>query len=149
MTPLPDELRSLSARGQLSPQRTADLRATGMHAIRFELVVRLLHAGLREDTLSIFWDHSPRSLVETPFGEAKWRLVLGRGSRNAVELPDLWVLCYPDDAESRRAIEAALDQMIARARSQDPDGVRPSLRQGAAAKGAAAGRSVSPRPRSS
>jgi hypothetical protein len=140
MTPLKDGLEALNARGQLPRQRIAELRSTGMHAIRFQLVVRLLHGGLREDTVSIFWDHSPQSLVEAPFGEAKWRLVLGRGSRNTVEVPDLWVLCYPDDPEIRRSVDAALDRIVERARRQNPGGERPRLRQGAVAKGGEARR---------
>lgn len=144
MTPLQDELRALRARGKLSPQGIAELRSTGMHAIRFQLIVRLLHASLREDTLSIFWDHSPQSLVEKPFGEAEWRLVLGRGIRNAVELPDLWVLCYPDDAEIRHAVETALDQMVEKARRQGTDDLRERLRQGTAPKAAHPRWGVSP-----
>lgn len=144
MTPLRDELGALNKSKRLSPGRIGELRSRGMHAIRFQLVVRLLHAGLREDTLSIFWDHSPRTLVETPVGEGKWRLVLGRGSRTAVDLPDLWVLCYPDDVETRRSVEAALDEMVEKARCLDSEDLRPRLRQGAAAKAAEPGRGVSP-----
>lgn len=149
MTSLQDELRALKARGQLSPRRIAELRSTGMHAIRFQLVVRLLHAGLREDTLSIFWDHSPRTLVEAPLGEGKWRLVLGRGSRTAVDFPDLWVLCYPDDVETRQSVEAALDEMVEKARCLDPEDLRQRLRLGTAAKAVQPVRGASPRPRSS
>jgi len=134
MTPLPDELGALNASGQLSPRRIAELRSTGMHAIRFQLVVRLLHAGLREDTLSIFWDHNPRSLVEKPLGEGTWRLVLGRGSRTTVDLPDLWVVCYPDDAETRQSVQAALDRTVEKARRQNPDELRRRLRLEAAVK---------------
>jgi len=138
MTLLDDELRALNARGRLSPHRMAELRSSGMHAIRFELIVRLLHTGVREDSLSIFWDHSPQSLVEAPFGEARWRLVLGRGIRNAVEFPDLWVLCYPNDAEIRRAVDAALDRTVEKARRQNPDELRRRLRLEAAVKATAA-----------
>jgi len=140
MTPLDDELRALNERGRLSPHRMAELRSSGMHAIRFELIVRLLHTGVREDSLSIFWDHSPQSLVEAPFGEARWRLVLGRGIRNAVEFPDLWVLCYPNDAEIRRAVDAALDQTVERARHRNPAPERPRPHYGAVAKGGEARR---------
>lgn len=149
MTPLQDELRALSARGRLSPRRMGELRSTGMHAIRFQLIVRLLHASLREDTLSIFWDHSPESLAEKPFGDARWRLVLGRGSRNAMEFPDLWVLCYPDDAEIRQTVEAALDQMVEKARRQGAGDLRPRPRLGTAPKAAEPGRGASPQPGSS
>lgn len=144
MTPLPDGLGALNASGQLSPQRIAALRSTGMHAIRFQLVVRLLHAGLREDTVSIFWDHNPRALLDEPFGKAKWRIVLGRGSRNATVLPDLWVLCYPDDAGIRQSVEAALDQMVEKNRRQRTEDLRARLRQGAAPN-AEPGRDVTPR----
>lgn len=124
----------------LSPHEIADLRSRSMHAIRFRLVVRLLHAGLREDTLSIFWDHSPQSLAETPAGEIRWRLVLGRGSRVEVELPDPWVLGYPDEAEARHSVEAALDEMVEKARCLYPEDPRARTRQWAAAKAAEPGR---------
>lgn len=125
--------------GDLPPGEIADLRSRCLHAIRFRLVVRLLHAGLREDTLSIFWDHSPQSLVERPLGEGRWRLVLGHGSRIEVELPDPWVLGYPDDAEARRLVEAALDEMVEKACCLRPGSVRPPLPQAAAAKAAEPG----------
>ena len=140
MTTLQNRVGALDACRHLSPRRIAELRSTRMHAIRFQLVVRLLHGGLREDTLSIFWDHSPRSLDERPFGEGGWRLVLGRGCRIAQELPDLWVLGYPDDAECRQSVEAALDQLVERARRQRPDDPRPGLRAAPAAKAAEPGR---------
>lgn len=144
-----DKDRMPEACGELSPHEIADLRSRCMHAIRFQLVVRLLHAGLREDTLSIFWDHSPQSLVEKRLGEAKWRLVLGRGTRIEMELPDPWVLGYPDDAEARQRVEAALDEMVEKARCLCPEDPRARARQWAAAKAAEAARDGTPQDRTS
>lgn len=133
MTLLEDRVGMPKACGDLSPREIGDLRSKCLHAIRFQLVVRLLHAGLREDTLSIFWDNSPQSLVEKPVGEAGWRLVLGRGSRIEVELPDPWVLGYPDDAEARQLVEAALDEMVEKARCLCPEDPRARAGRWAAA----------------
>ncbi len=138
MTPVADTVGIPGTRVGLSPHEIADSRSRSMHAIRFRLVVRLLHAGLREDTLSIFWDHPPQSLVEKPLGEARWRLVLGRGSRVEAEFPDPWVLGYPDDAEARQRVDAALDEMTEKVRCLCPED--PRARQWAAAKAAEPGR---------
>lgn len=149
MTPVAGKVGMPKGCGDLSPHEIADLRSRCMHAIRFHLVVRLLHAGLREDTLSIFWDHSPQSLVENPLGEANWRLVLGRGRRIEVGLPDSWVLGYPDDAEARQLVEAALDEMVEKARGLGAENPRARARQLASAKAAESTRETSPRNRTS
>jgi len=112
------EIRELKANEHPSQFRLAELRSSGMHAIRFEFVVRLLRAMLREDTVSIFWDHESASLREKPLGEGTWLLVLGRGKRVSAEFPDLWVLCYPDDPETRPLVESALDRMVEKVRAQ-------------------------------
>ena len=140
MAPVADKVGMPKGCGDLSPHEIADSRSRCMHAIRFQLVVRLLHAGLREDTLSIFWDHSPQSLVEKPLGEARWRLVLGRGSRIEVELPDPWLLGYPDDAEARQSVEAALDEVVEKARCLCPEDPRARTPQPAAVQAAEPGR---------
>jgi hypothetical protein len=116
MTPKQDEIIALKAHQQLPMPRLAQLRSAGMHAIRFEFVVRLLRVEVRMDTLSIFWDHTAESLQDRKAGETSWRLVLGRGRRVTAEFPDLWVLCYPDDAEIKRLVEAELDRLIERVR---------------------------------
>jgi hypothetical protein len=120
-----DEIRELMAREPAPAHRLAQLRSAGMHAIRFEFVVRLLRAELRMDTLSIFWDHGVESLRERPAGEGGWRLVLGRGNRVTAEFPDLWVLCYPGDAEIKRQVEAEIDGLVHRVRAQFADSRRP------------------------
>lgn len=147
MTVLADKVGVPDAREELSPHELADLRSKGMHAIRFRLVVRLLHAGLREDTLSIFWDHNPQSLVETPPGEARWRLVLGRRDRIEVELPDPWVLAYPSDAEAAQAVNAALDEMVEKARGLGTENPPARASRLATAKAAESTREASPRNR--
>jgi len=116
MTAKLDEIKALKAHRELPIQRLAQLRSAGMHAIRFEFVCRLLRAEVRMDTLSIFWDHSAASLLERKAGDATWRLVLGRGHRTTAEFPDLWVLCYPEDAEIKQQVEAELDRLIERVR---------------------------------
>lgn len=140
MTSLSGKAGVLNACAELSPHEVADLRSKRMHDIRFRLVVRLLHAGLREDTLTIFWDHNLQALAEWPLGEARWRLVLGRGSRIEVDLPDPWVLGYPEDAEARQLVEAALDEMVEKARRLCPEDLRARARQWAAGKAAESGR---------
>lgn len=125
MTTRQDEIRALKAREPVAAHRLAQLRSAGMHAIRFEFVVRLLRAELRMDTLSIFWDHGAESLRERPPGDGSWRLVLGRGHRVTADFSDLWVLCYPDDAEIRRQVEADIEGLIHRVRAQFADRQRP------------------------
>jgi hypothetical protein len=120
-----DEIQALKAREPVTAHRLAQLRAAGMHAIRFEFVVRLLRAEVRMDTLSIFWDHDAESLQRRPAGEGGWRLVLGRRNRVTADFPDLWVLCYPGDAEIKQQVESVIDGLIHRVRAQFADSRRP------------------------
>lgn len=112
--------------GQAPGRRLAQLRSAGMHAIRFEFVVRLLRAELRMDTLSIYWDHGAEALSEGMPGESKWRLVLGRARRVAAEFPDPWVTGYPTDAAIKAQVEAKIDRLVGQARAQLAEHPRPS-----------------------
>jgi hypothetical protein len=112
--------------GQAPGLRLAQLRAAGMHAIRFEFVVRLLRAELRMDTLSIYWDHGAEALSERMPGESTWRLVLGRGRRVAAEFPDPWVTGYPRDDAIKAQVEAKIDRLVGQARAQLAEHPRPS-----------------------
>jgi len=103
---------------RLSGLRLAQLRSAGMHAIRFEFVVRLLRVEVKMDTMSIFWDHGAQELQEAKPGAARWRLVLGRGRRASAEFPDHWVLHYPGDPSVKRDVETEIDRLVEKARAQ-------------------------------
>lgn len=112
--------------GHAPERRLAQLRSAGMHAIRFEFVVRLLRAELRMDTLSIYWDHGAEALSERAPGRSTWRLVLGRGRRVAAEFPDQWVTGYPQDAAIKAQVDAKIDRLVGQVRAQLPEHRRPS-----------------------
>jgi hypothetical protein len=40
------------------------------------------------------------------------RLVFGRRKHVSGEFADLWLLCYPDDEESRKRVEQEIDRMV-------------------------------------
>jgi hypothetical protein len=109
-----EEIQALRAGEPLAAQRIIPLRSKGMHAIRFELVVRLLRTGLAVDTLSIYWERGHEFLLKQSVENARRRLVLGRGSHIAGEFPDLWLLCYPEDEEIKRLVEQEIEGMIQR-----------------------------------
>jgi len=103
---------------RISRERLAQLRSAGMHAIRFEFVVRLLRVQVKMDTMSIFWDHGARELQDAGPGEVRWRLVLGRGRRASAEFQDHWVLRYPGDPAIKQAVEAEIDQLVEKVRAR-------------------------------
>lgn len=113
-----EEIRTLRAGEALPSHRIVQLRSMGMHAIRFEFVVRLLRSGLKVDTLSIYWDRGTEFMLKREVEDARRRLVLGRRRRVNGDFPDLWLLCYPEDPEIKRAVEQELDRMVQRVAEQ-------------------------------
>jgi hypothetical protein len=107
-----DEISTLKTGGALPAHRVVQLRSMGMHSIRFEFVVRLLRSGLKVDTLSIYWEHGTEFMLKRDVESVPRRLVLGRRKRVTGEFRDVWLLCYPDDAETRESVEGVLDRMV-------------------------------------
>jgi len=113
-----EEIQALRAGETLPPHRVVQLRSMGMHSVRFEFVVRLLRSGLKVDTLSIYWEHGTEFMLKREVENARRRLVLGRRKRVSAEFLDLWLLCYPDDEETRQSVEEVIDQMVSEFREQ-------------------------------
>ena len=118
MASRPEEIKLLRAGEALPSHRIVQLRSMGMHAIRFEFVVRLLRSGLKVDTLSIYWEHGTEFMLKRELEDKRRRLVLGRRKRVASEFPDLWLLCYPDDEEVKKSVEQELDVMVKKVAEQ-------------------------------
>jgi hypothetical protein len=116
-----EELNALRDGQPVPAHRIVQLRAMGMHSIRFEFVVRLLRSGLKVDTLSIYWDHGTEFMLRRELEDARRRLVLGRRKRVAGNFPDLWLLCYPDDPEVKQSVEQELDRMVEAVRELGAD----------------------------
>jgi hypothetical protein len=115
MTSRQQEISALKAGDRLPSHRVVQLRSMGMHSIRFEFVVRLLRSSLRVDTLSIYWEQGTEFMLKPDIENAHRRLVLGRRKHVSGEFEDLWLLCYPDDAEIRQLVEREIDRMVDRA----------------------------------
>jgi hypothetical protein len=115
-----EEIKALRAGESIPSHRIVQLRSMGMHAIRFEFVVRLLRSGLKVDTLSIYWERGTEFMLKREVEDVSRRLVLGRRKRVYGEFPDLSLVCYPDDEEIRLTIEQELDRMVEKLRGQDP-----------------------------
>jgi hypothetical protein len=113
-----EEIKVLKAGEALPAHRIVQLRSMGMHSIRFEFVVRLLRSGLKVDTLSIYWEHGTEFMLKREVETARRRLVLGRRKRISGEFPDLWLLCYPDDDETRQSVEQVIERMVEEVRAQ-------------------------------
>jgi hypothetical protein len=112
MAARPDEMKALTSGGVLPAHRVVQLRSMGMHSIRFEFVVRLLRSGIKVDTLSIYWEHGTEFMLKREVEPVVRRLVLGRRRRVSGDFRDVWLLCYPDDPETRAAVDAVLDRMV-------------------------------------
>lgn len=118
MASKPEEIKALRAGESLPSHRIVQMRSMGMHSIRFEFVVRLLRSGLKVDTLSIYWEHGTEFMLKRELEDNRRRLVLGRRKRISGEFPDLWLLCYPDDAEIKQSVEQELDVMVQKVAEQ-------------------------------
>jgi hypothetical protein len=109
-----EEIKALKSGESLPAHRIVQLRSMGMHSIRFEFVVRLLRSGLKVDTLQVYWEHGPEFMLKREVEDAHRRLVFGRRRRVAGEFRDLWLLCYPDDYETKESVESLLNEMVER-----------------------------------
>jgi hypothetical protein len=118
MTSRQQEISALKAGERLPSHRVVQLRSMGMHSIRFEFVVRLLRSSRRVDTLSIYWEQGTDFMLRPDVEKAQRRLVLGRRKHVSGEFEDLWLLCYPDDAEIRQLVEREIDRMVERVSGQ-------------------------------
>ena len=118
MTSRQQEIKALKAGERLPSHRVVQLRSMGMHSIRFEFVVRLLRSSRRVDTLSIYWEQGTDFMLKPDVEKAQRRLVLGRRKHVSGEFEDLWLLCYPDDAEIRQLVEREIDRMVERVSAQ-------------------------------
>ena len=107
-----EELDALRGKQPLPAHRVVQLRAMGMHSIRFEFVVRLLRSGLKVDTLSIYWEQGTEFMLKRELEDTRRKLVLGRRKHVSGSFPDLWLLCYPDDPEIKKSVEQELDRMV-------------------------------------
>jgi hypothetical protein len=110
-----DEIGTLKAGEPLPSHRVVQLRSTGMHAIRFEFVVRLLRSSLKVDTLSIYWEQGNEFMLKPGVESLPRRLVLGRRKHVSGEFADLWLLCYPEDEEIKQLVEREIDRMVEQA----------------------------------
>lgn len=113
-----EEITVLKAGEALPAHRIVQLRSMGMHSVRFEFVVRLLRSGLKVDTLSIYWEFGTEFMLKREVETARRKLVLGRRKRITGEFPDLWLLCYPDDDETRQSVEQVIERMVEDVRAQ-------------------------------
>ncbi len=107
-----EEVMALRSQQPLAGHRVIQLRSNGMHAVRMEFVIRLLRSGLKVDTLSIYWERAHEFMLRREVENVQRRLVFGRRQRVTGKFLDLWLLCYPDDPESRREVEREIDHMV-------------------------------------
>jgi hypothetical protein len=113
-----EEISALKAGDPLPSHRVIQLRSLGMHTIRFEFVVRLLRSSVRVDTLSIYWEQGTEFMLRPQVEDVRRRLVIGRRKHVSGEFADLWLLCYPEDAEVKQLVEREIDLMVERVNSQ-------------------------------
>jgi hypothetical protein len=118
MTSREEEITALLAGEPLPAHRIVQLRSKAMHALRFEFIVRLLRSGVTVDTLTIYWDRGYEFMQRREVDEARCRLTLGRKRPVSGEFPDIWLLCYPDDAEIKQLAELEIDRMVGQVRAQ-------------------------------
>lgn len=113
-----EEIRALRAGKPLPADRIIQMRSTGMHAIRFEFIYRLLRSGVKVDTLSVYWERGNEFMLTGEVASESRRLVLRSRPRVTGEFADLWLLCYPDDNEIKDLVDREIGRMVERALKQ-------------------------------
>lgn len=113
-----EEIRALRAGKPLPADRIIQMRSTGMHAIRFEFIYRLLRSGVKVDTLSVYWERGNEFMLKGELASESRRLVLRSRPRVTGEFADLWLLCYPDDNEIKHLVDREIGRMVERALKQ-------------------------------
>ncbi len=89
-------------------------RTKGLAAIRRECLARLSRlAGLSPDSsLIVRWRGLGEHANSRVVCQASFELVLHSGPRAVTgAFRDLWIVCYPDDPETKPEVEAALSRM--------------------------------------
>lgn len=102
-------------RGATVPgSQVLERRTKGSAAIRRECLSRLSKlAGLApESSLILRWrglgEHANSRVVR----DASYELVLHSGPKAVTgSFPDLWIVCYPDDPETKAQVDAIIDRM--------------------------------------
>ena len=89
-----------------------EARNRGLHAIRFEFIVRLLQLNSQIVTLSIYWDGGREFARKPAVEDVRRRLVYNSGTVVSGEFDDAWVVRYETDPDARERVLEVLDRMI-------------------------------------
>jgi hypothetical protein len=93
-------------------------RTRGLSAIRRDFLSRLAAVlGIRaESSMIVRWRRLGEHANSRTVVDASFELVLHGGAKAISALfSDRWILCYPDDPESKQAVEAEMDRMCEKA----------------------------------
>ena len=108
-------LRALNEGKPVPAEDLITLRSKGMHEIRFELILGLIHRGEALITISVYWEDEHEFMLK-PYVEDKSRkLIFGRGKRVTAEFPDMWLLRYPHDAKIKNIVDRMIEKMVSEA----------------------------------
>ena len=97
----------------LEPKKLLELRTKGMHAVRFEFIVRLLRLNTQIITLSIYWENGREFMQIPTVQNVQRKLVYASDPRVSGLFDDLSLLCYPLDADAKTKVDIELDRMVA------------------------------------
>ena len=108
-----DIINSIKSGGAVATDKLIELRAKGMHAVRFEFIIRLLRLDTQILTLSIYWDSGRAFMKDPVVTDMRRKLVYAGDPRVSGSFSDLALLCYPYDADARAEVDAELNRMVA------------------------------------
>lgn len=94
--------------------KVIDRRSKGLQVIRQRCLVQLMAVAREEitDSLILRWQRQPEYINARTVLNESFELTFYGPSRPISGLfPDLWILCYPEDAEVKRKVEAEIAQM--------------------------------------
>lgn len=103
---------ALKTGAPVTPQKLVELRAKGMHQVRFAFIVRLLRLNIQTITLSIYWEDGREFMQIPTVTNVQRKLVYASEPRISGYFDDMSLVCYSYDAEAKARVEAEIDRMV-------------------------------------
>ena len=108
-----ETIAALKSGAPFPSQKLIELRSKGMHAVRFEFIVRLLRLDTQIITLSIYWEDGREFMQIPSVQNVQRKLVYASDPRVSGQFDDMALLCYPNDPDSKAQVESELERMVA------------------------------------
>lgn len=114
MSDAAENVKKIKAGLEVPGPKIIERRTLGLARIRRELIAMLTKytAYRGESSLAFRWQGIGAVANSRTLTDAAFELVMHEGTREIKgRFPDLWVLCYPEDAQTKEQVESELAAM--------------------------------------